>query len=728
MFSVVVVSLAASTAEPPCSAQLQTSLNKRAATVVRKPRTMNKLQYPQSRRDTLVEEYHGTSVPAPYRWLENVNSDETKQWVNDQNQVTHAFLDGIESRQPIRERLESVWNYERFGMPVIRGDRVFYKHNDGLQNQSVLYWADSLSGERRVLIDPNELSDEGTVALASWSVSPNGKLLAYGLQRDGSDWREWHVRDIESGEVADDHLKWVKFSGVSWSPDNSGFFYSRYDEPRTDEEFTGSNYFQKLYFHHLGDDQSDDQLIYERQDEKEWGFSGYVTESGDYLIISVWKGSGNKNQLFYKSLTDSDADVVELINKFDFEYSFVGHDATSFYFMTDDNAKKRRVISIDIENPNKDQWQEIIPESSDTLEDISLFGDTFIVSYLHKAHSRIERYSISGESLGTIELPGIGSAGGFGGRRDQQTCFFSFSNYTQPYTIYQYDIESNESSVYKKADVDINSDNFETKQVLYKSKDGTEVSMFISHKKGMTLDGSNPTILYGYGGFDISLTPGFSVTNMVWMEMGGVYAVANIRGGGEYGKDWHEAGKLVRRQNSFDDFISAAEYLISEKYTCTERLAIKGGSNGGLLVGAVMCQRPELFGATLPAVGVMDMLRYHKFTIGWAWVSEFGSSDDQEHFKFLYKYSPLHNLTRGTRYPSTLVTTSDHDDRVVPGHSFKFAAALQHAHKGKNPVLIRIETNAGHGAGTATSKRIDAAADIFAFLTRTLGFQPQLSN
>lgn len=678
------------------------------------------IQYPTARRSDHVDQYHGTTVADPYRWLEELDTEETQAWVKAQNEITFDYLERIPQRKEIEERLTKLWNYERFGLPAKRDSRYFYTHNNGLQNQSVLYVTDSLDAKPRLLLDPNKLSEDGTVALAGWSASKDGKYLAYGLAADGSDWREWKVMDVATGETLDDHLKWVKFSGVSWRPDNAGIYYSRYDAPQEGEQFTGSNYYQKLYFHKLGDPQSKDQLVYERKDQKEWGFDGSVTEDGRYLIISVWQGTDPKSQVFYKDLAKPDSDVVELIAGFDAEYGFVGNADGKFWLVTDLNAPKRRLISVDIGNPGRDQWQEVIAESTNVLQGISHIGQRFVAQYLEDAKTVAKVFPLEGGAGQIIDLPGIGTAGGFGGREDDPETFYSFSNYTTPTTIYRYNVQTGERSVYREPTVDFNSSDYITRQVFLKSADGTKVPMLISHRKDLEINGALPTILYAYGGFDISLTPGFSVANLVWMEMGGVYAVANLRGGGEYGRDWHEAGMLTKKQNVFDDYIAAAEWLIANNYTNSEKLAIRGGSNGGLLVGAVSCQRPELFAAAVPAVGVMDMLRFHKFTIGWAWVNEYGSSDDADQFKYLLGYSPLHNLKPGVSYPATMVTTADHDDRVVPGHSYKYAATLQHCHAGERPVLIRIETSAGHGAGTPTSKRIASAADVFAFLVREL--------
>jgi prolyl oligopeptidase len=674
-----------------------------------------KLKYPLSKTWDHVDDYHGTEVADPYRWLEEPDSPDARAWIEAQNELTFGYLKDLPHREAIRKRLTELWNYERYSLPRKRGERYLFTRNDGLQNQSVLYTSEGLHGEPQMLLDPNTLSEDGTIALAGWRASEDGKLLAYGLAHAGSDWREWKVLDIETGEPLEDHLKWIKFSGVSWLPDGSGFFYSRYDEPQPGQELTAANYYQKLFFHKLGTPQEDDRLIYQRPDQKEWGFDGEVTEDGRYLIISVWRGTERKNQLFYKDLRVADAPVVELIAGFDAAYDFVGNDEGTFYLVTDFDAPLRRVIAIDIEDPPREHWRELIPESDSVLEGVGMVSDFFIALYLKDARSHVSVFDLKGEHVRDVELPGIGSAGGFGGRRDHPETFFAFTNYTTPGTIYRYNVETGETTLHREPKVDFNPGDFETRQVFYTSKDGTRVPMFITSRKGLNLNGDNPTILHGYGGFNVSQTPGFSVSNVVWLEQGGVYATANLRGGGEYGREWHEAGMKDRKQNVFDDFLAAAEWLIDNKYTRRERLAIRGGSNGGLLVGAAMTQRPELFACALPAVGVMDMLRFHKFTIGWAWVSEYGSSDDPAEFKKLLTYSPLHNLKPGVRYPATLVTTGDHDDRVAPFHSFKYAAALQAAHAGEKPVLIRIETRGGHGAGKPTAKIIEEAADVLSF-------------
>jgi prolyl oligopeptidase len=682
---------------------------------------MNKpFDYPKPRKSDQVDDYHGTKIPDPYRGLENPDSDETRAWIEAENKLTFDFLERVPERKKIEERLTKLWNYEKYSSPFKEGGRYFYFKNDGLQNQSVLYTTDSLNAQPRVLFDPNALSKDGTVALSGLAISHDGRHLAYGLSSSGSDWMEWKVREVETGKDLPDDLKWVKFSGASWTKDNKGFFYSRYDEPNEKSKLEDVNYFQKLYYHRMGTPQSEDTLIYERKDQKEWGFNGEVTEDGHYLIVNVWQGTDPKNRIFFKDLQKSEAKVVELIPERDAAYSFIGNEGPLFWFRTDLDATRGRIIAIDTLAPDRKNWKEVIPQADETLEGASLVGDHFIASYLKDARTQIKLFDLKGKFVREVELPGIGTAAGFAGKRKDTETFYAFTGFTNPTTIYRYDIKTGKSAIYRQPKVDFKSGEYETKQVFYESKDGTRVPMFITHKKGLKLDGTNPTYLYGYGGFSVSLTPAFSIANLVWMEMGGVYAQPNLRGGGEYGEEWHLAGTKAKKQNVFDDFIAAAEWLIANKYTSTPKLAIGGGSNGGLLVGACLTQRPDLFGAAVPQVGVMDMLRFQKFTIGWAWVSDYGSSDNAEDFKALHAYSPLHNIKPGTNYPATFITTADHDDRVVPAHSFKFAATLQAAQAGLAPILIRIETKAGHGAGKPTAKVIEEIADRWGFLTAVL--------
>lgn len=678
---------------------------------------MASIRYPDSFKSDQTDTYHGITVADPYRWLENPDSEQTQQWVAAQNEVTFDYLQSIPARDAIKARLTQLWNYERYGIPFKAGDCYFFSKNDGLQNQSVLYTLPTLEAEPRVLLNPNTLSDDGTVALMTTATSENGQYLAYGLSTGGSDWIEFRVRDVDTGEDLADRLQWVKFSGAAWTHDHQGFFYSRYNEP--EHELEQVNYYQKLYYHHLGTPQSDDPLIYERPDQKEWGFNGSVTEDGRYLIIYVWRGTDPKNLLFYKDLQDPEAPVIELISEFEADYSVIGNDGTLFWLQTDLDAPQGRVIAIDITQP--EHRQEVIPQASETLQSVSLVNHQFVANYLQDAHTVIKVLALDGSPIRDVELPGIGSAGGFDGKSSDTETFYAFTSFTTPTTIYRYDLTIGASQVFQQPQVSFEPEEYETRQVFYPSKDGTQIPLFIVYKKGLELNGQNPVLLYGYGGFNVSITPSFSVQYLQWMEMGGVYAIANLRGGGEYGETWHQAGTKERKQTVFDDFTAAADWLIQAGYTSPQKLAIMGGSNGGLLVGACITQRPDLFAAALPAVGVMDMLRFNKFTIGWAWEAEYGSPEQESEFKTLYAYSPLHNLKSGTAYPATLITTADHDDRVVPAHSFKFAAALQAAHTGEAPVLIRIETKAGHGAGKPITKLIEEVADKWAFLVDILG-------
>ncbi|MEN3332242.1 MAG: prolyl oligopeptidase [Blastocatellia bacterium] len=682
--------------------------------------TAKKLVYPESKKVDQIDDYHGAKVADPYRWLEDLDAADTHDWVEAQNRVTFAYLNEVPARAQIKQRLTKLWNFERYSLPQKQGNRYFYSKNNGLQNQSVLYSATALDAAPQLLLDPNTLSADGTAALSGIEVSDDGRLLAYGIAQAGSDWQEWRIRDVETAKDLPDVVKWVKFSGASWTKDGKGFFYSRYDEPKAGTQMTGANYFHKLYYHQLGTPQTDDALIYERPDQKEWNINGGVTDDGRYLIIYATQGTDRRNRVFYKDLQAKDSPVQALLDQGDASYRFIDNDGTTFWLRTDLDAPRGKVIAIDIARPERAKWKAVIPQSKETLEGANVVGNMLVASYLKDAHTQIKVYDLRGKLARQVELPGIGTAGGFGGKRTDKETFYSFTSYTTPATIYRYDIQTGRSTVFRAPKVDFNPADYEAKQVFYNSKDGTRVPMIITYKKGLKLDGQNPTLLYGYGGFNISLTPAFSVGNLVWMEIGGVYAVPNLRGGSEYGEDWHQGGMKLKKQNVFDDFIAAAEWLIANKYTSTPKLAIFGGSNGGLLVGAAMTQRPDLFGAALPAVGVMDMLRFQKFTIGWAWVSDYGSSDNPEEFKALYAYSPLHNIKPGTAYPPTLITTADHDDRVVPSHSFKFAATMQAAQAGPNPVLIRIETKAGHGAGKPTSKQIEEIADRWGFLVRAL--------
>ena len=684
---------------------------------------VKKFDYPPAPTSNQVDDYHGTHVSDPYRPLEDPDSAPTRAWIGAENKLTFGYLEQSPAREKIRARLKDLLNYERYSVPEKKGKRYFYSHNSGLQNQSVLYWMPSLDAEPRVLLDPNTLSADGTVAIGGMDISDDGELIAYSLATSGSDWHEWHVREVATGRDLPDLIKWSKFSGASFSKDGKGFFYSRYDEPKEQSMLRDANYYQKLYYHKLGTPQSADMLIYKRDDHKEWGFGGVVTEDGKYLVIFVSEGTDPKNRIYYKDLTKPDSPVIALLDEKDAVYNFIDNDGPVFWFVTNLHAPLSKVIAIDTRNPGREQWKTLIPESQETLLSAGVVDNKFVASYLKDAHSEVRIFGLDGKFLRAVEMPGIGTVGGFGGKRTDKESFYSYTSYSTPATIYRYDLERGTSTVFRTPVVKFNPEDYETKQVFYTSKDGTRVPMFITARKGAKLDGNNPTLLYGYGGFDISLTPAFSAGNLVWMEMGGVYVQANLRGGGEYGEPWHLAGTKLKKQNVFDDFIAAAEWLIANKYTQPAKLAISGRSNGGLLVGACMAQRPELYGAALPGVGVMDMLRFHKFTIGWAWTSDYGSSDDAAEFAAIYKYSPLHNLKAGTKYPATLIVTADHDDRVVPAHSFKFAATLQAAQAGDAPVLIRIETKAGHGAGKPISKAIEEITDEWSFLVKSLGMK-----
>jgi prolyl oligopeptidase len=686
-----------------------------------------KLIYPQTKKVEQIDDYHGTKVPDPYRWLEDDVRKEPKvaEWVAAQNKITQAYLEGIPERDAIKKRITDLWNYERYSAPFKVGGKYFFSKNDGLQNQAVLYVQDSLDGEPRLLVDPNAWSKDGTVALAGFVVSDDGKYAAYGVQESGSDWNTWKVLDITTGKPLADELKWVKFSGASWTADSKGFFYSRFPEPSKDAAFQALNENMKLYYHRIGTPQADDVLVYERPDHPKWTIGGSVTDDGRYLVISLGDGTtSRKVRVYYKDLLEPYGLPTALIDNHENKFSLVGNVGAVFYFKTEADASKGRVVAIDLRQPEKKNWKTVVPEAKETLDSTSLVGGLLICSYLQDARTVVKVYGLDGQFVRDVTLPGIGTASGFGGRQSDTETFYTFSSFATPGTSYRYDVITGQSKLLRQSKVKFSTDDYEVKQVFYPSKDGTRVPMFICHKKGLKLDGTNPTLLYGYGGFNISMTPAFSVSRLQWMEMGGVFAMANLRGGGEYGDEWHRAGTKQRKQNVFDDFISAAEYLIKEKYSAPKKLAIQGGSNGGLLVGACMTQRPDLFGACLPAVGVMDMLRFQKFTAGRFWVDDYGSSDNKEEFEALIKYSPYHNLKSGTSYPATLVTTADTDDRVVPGHSFKFTARLQETHAGATPVLARIETKAGHGAGKPTAKIIEEVADLWAFLVKNLDFKP----
>ena len=672
-----------------------------------------------------MDDYHGTRVADPYRWLEEVDAPETKAWVEAQNRVTFGFLEAIPARETIHRRLTELWSYERFGVPTRKAGRWFYYRNDGLQNQAVLYRADDLDGPPTVLLDPNLLSTDGTTALGVTALSEDGRLLAYSVSESGSDWNEIRIRDVATGTDLADRLQWVKFSSIAWTHDGKGFFYSRYPVPEGGDPLLQVNKNHKLYYHRIATPQAQDLLIFERPDHPDWGIMGEVSDDGTYLVLSIWIGTDRRNRLYYVDLNSPgapvlDAPVVPLLDAFDAAWGFLGNDGPVFYLVTDKDAPRRRVVRLDTRTPQSPPVV-LVPEQPDALESAHLVRDVVTASYLQDAHARLRRFRLSGEELAPIELPTLGSVAELSGERRSSTLFFAFTSALTPTAIMSHDVETGNTAIWRTPSVTFDPSRYETRQVFVSSRDGTRVPMFVTGRKSLPRDGTAPVYLYAYGGFGVNLTPSFSAGVIAWLELGGVFAMGVLRGGNEYGEAWHEAGMFERKQNVFDDFFACAEWLIAERITRPERLAIGGGSNGGLLVGAAMTQRPELFGAALPAVGVMDMLRFHKFTIGWAWVSEYGSADDPAQFPALLAYSPLHNLRPGTRYPATLITTADHDDRVVPGHSFKFAAALQAAQTEGPPALIRIETKAGHGAGKPVAKMIDEQADRWAFLVKVLG-------
>ncbi|HKV71522.1 MAG TPA: prolyl oligopeptidase family serine peptidase [Gemmatimonadales bacterium] len=677
--------------------------------------------YPPTRKSSQVDDYHGTQVPDPYRWLEDVDAPETRAWVEAQNALTFAFLEGIPQREAIHRRLTELWSYERIGVPSHKAGRWFYFRNDGLQNQPVLYRTDGTpDAPPTVLLDPNLLSTDGTTALGVTAVSEDGRLLAYSVSESGSDWNVIRVKHVTTGADLPEELRWVKFSSIAWRHDGAGFYYSRYPAPAADADpLLDVSKHHKLYYHRIGSSQDQDQLVWERPDQPDWGVAAEVSEDGRYLVLSIWLGTDRRNRLYYVDL-EHPGTVVPWLDAFDAAWAFIGNDGPVFYLVTDRNAPRRSVVKIDTRDPGRTPAV-IIPEQEDALESVHLSGDVLVAGYLHHAHSRLRRFRLSGQELDPIELPTLGSVAELSGERRSPTLFFAFTSFLTPTAILSHDVESGATRVWRTPAVKFDPGRYESRQVFVRSRDGTELPMFLTSRRSLPADGNAPVYLYGYGGFGVNMTPAFSAGIIAWLEQGGVFAMPVLRGGNEYGEAWHEAAMFERKQNVFDDFFASAEWLIDQRITRPERLAIGGGSNGGLLVGAAMTQRPELFGAALPAVGVMDMLRFHKFTIGWAWVPEYGSADDPAQFPFLRAYSPLHNVRPGVRYPATLVTTADHDDRVVPGHSFKFAAALQSAQAGPAPVLIRIETKAGHGAGKPVARMIDEQADRWAFLVKVLG-------
>ena len=681
-------------------------------------KTIN-LKYPKTEKVDQVDDYFGTKVADPYRWLEDDKSDETAAWVKSENEVTKKYLSKIPFRNQIKERMTEIWDYPKVGQPFKKGDFYYVYKNDGLQNQSVLYRKQNLEDKEKVFLDPNKLSEDGTIALGSTSFSKDGKYMAYSVSKSGSDWNEVYVINTETKEKLSDHIEWMKFSGMAWLGD--GFYYSRYDEPKEGAEYSGKNEYHKVYFHKLGEDQASDKLIHEDKKNALRNFYAGTTQDEEFVILSGSEGTSGNNLSVRKA---KDKKFVTLVDNFENDHNVLESHDGYVYILTNLDAPNNRLVKVNLNKPKPKDWVNVIPNSEHLLGGVSFVGGKMVVEYTEHATSKVYQYDYDGNRLAEVKLPGIGTVWGFDGKKTDEKVFFTYSSFTTPSNIYQYDLEKNSYELYRKSEIDFDVENYETKQVFYTSKDGTKVPMFITHKKGLELDGLNPTYLYAYGGFDISLPPRFSTSMLVWLENGGIFAQANLRGGGEYGQKWHEAGMKLKKQNVFDDFIAAGEYLIQEKYTKKERLAIAGGSNGGLLVGACMTQRPDLFQVAFPAVGVLDMLRYHKFTIGWAWAVEYGSSDEKDQFDNLYAYSPLHNV-KDVSYPSTMILTADHDDRVVPAHSFKFAATLQEHHQGDNPVLIRIDTKAGHGAGKPTDKVIQEKADVFAFAWYNMKFNPQ---
>ncbi len=679
---------------------------------------MNRLLYPYTHIVAQVDDFHGTPVADPYRWLEDLNALETQAWVEAQNALTFAYLEATPAREAIRQRLTALWDYPKADAPFKRGGRYFQLWNTGLQNQNVLYVSETPTELGRVLLDPNTLSPDGTVAVSDLVVSHDGDWLAYAISASGSDWQTWRVRDVATGADLPDVVAWSKFSSVAWQPDNSGFYYARYAAPQAGQEYAAANYNQRLSFHRLHTAQDADELVYARPDHKEWGFHPTVTDDGRYLILHVTRSTERCNAVFYRDLA-AGGDFIALLPDFDASYMFVGNTGSICYFRTNLNAPRGRLIAIDVTRPDPARWQTLIVEEHDTLEDALMAHDEFVVIYLHDAYHQVRRYALDGAPLGEIALPTLGSIPAMHGNRDAAELFYTFDSFLYPPSAYRYDFTTGASVPLAEPAVDFDSAAYVTEQVFVTSKDGTRVPMFLVHRRDWARNGQHPTLLYGYGGFNIAQPPTFMVWRLAWLEMGGVLAVGNIRGGGEYGDAWHKAGTVHAKQNVFDDFIACAEYLIAEGITNPARLAIEGRSNGGLLIGACLTQRPELFGAALPTVGVLDMLRFHKFTIGWAWVSDYGCADDPAEFETLYAYSPLHNA-RPARYPATLILTGDHDDRVYPAHSYKFTAALQAAQQGDAPILIRIQTQAGHGAGKPTQVLIAERADIWAFLVEAL--------
>ncbi len=676
-----------------------------------------KISYPETKKIDQFDNYHGTRVHDPYRWLEDGQSPETQKWIAEQNKTTFDYLKKIPYREKIRQRLTELWNYERYASASKIGDDYIFYKNNGLQEQSVVYIQKGKAEKPEVFLDPNTLSQDGSISLTGLFFSNDFKYAAYMVSHGGSDWREIFVMDVQTRKLLADKIQWVKFSGVAWYKD--GFYYSRYDEPKAEDKLKGVNRFQKLYYHKLGTEQSQDTLVLEDKKNSKRGFGAMVTDDEQYLIVSVWESASGNNLLWYKDLEEN-TPFIKIIDQPDGQFFFIDSLRNQFLLLTNKNAPKNKVVLVDLEKPSMENWKTILPESADLLQRVSYIGGKLIATYLKDATNKICVFSTEGNYLYDIALPSLGSVNGFWGKESETETFYTFTSFTYPNVLYRYDVSKNQSYAFQKSQLKFDMEGFETKQVFYKSKDGVQVPLFIVHKKGLEPKGDSPTLLYGYGGFNNSVQPNFSVSRIPFLEKGGVYAVACLRGGSEYGEEWHKAGMREKKQNVFDDFIAAAEWLISNKYTNKERLSIQGVSNGGLLVGAVMNQRNDLFKVAFPRVGVMDMLRFHKFTIGWAWTYEYGSSENKDQFPYLYAYSPLHNI-RELEYPATLVATADHDDRVYPAHSFKYIATLQEKNTGKNPVLIRIETKVGHGTGTSTSKSIDLETDFLSFLLYNMG-------
>jgi len=679
------------------------------------------LKYPHTDTVNVVDDYFGTKVSDPYRWLEDDTSAKTGEWVKSQQAFTADYMKKIPFRGKIRDHLKQIVNYERFSAIGKIGKHILYLKNDGLQNQAVYWIQDGLDGQPSVLIDPNGIAADGTASVGIDGFSNDKRYMSYHISRSGSDWSTQYVMDLDTLKALNDEIKWVKFGGAAWKGD--GFYYSRYDEPTKGTELSGKSEFQKVFFHKLGDAQDKDALVYEDRAHPLRFHSASVTEDERFLFLYISEGTYG-NEVWYKDLAKGTESFKPLFTGFAHQYQVIDNVGDKLLVYTDDGAGNARIVQVDPLNPAKPHWKDVIPEKPEKLEGVNSAGGKLFATYLKDASTRVQQLTMEGKLEHDVILPGIGTASGFGGYHDDATLMYNYSSYTTPPSLFFYDIASGKSDVFKKAVVKIPVDDYETEQVFYPSKDGTKIPMFIIHKKGLKKDGSRPTLLYGYGGFDISLTPGFSTMIYTLLENDGVYAVANLRGGGEYGQAWHDAGRLLNKQNVFDDFIAAGEWLISNKFTSKERLAVNGGSNGGLLVGAVLAQRPDLFQVALPEVGVMDMLRFQKFTVGWGWVSDYGSSDSAQYFKYLYGYSPLHNIKNGTHYPATMVFTADHDDRVVPAHSFKFAATLQQAQTGPAPALIRIETKQGHGGGSSLAKQLEKNADMYAFMFFNMGITP----